>query len=106
MGAPTTATENQQRPVFLSADKRKLSYRSKSGNVFTVELRNSKAADSLRELEKKYDSKPSKDATAGDLAAKESDATASWPGIFDTIAMLIEESLEVACFGPYDEPPK
>ncbi|CAK4004833.1 Hypothetical predicted protein [Lecanosticta acicola] len=105
MGAPTTATETQQRPMVLSADKRKISYRSKNGNLFTLELKNSKAEDSLRSLKKKYDSKIPQDVPNGEDAAKDNGSTL-WPGLYDTIAMLIEESLEVACFGPYDEPPK
>jgi len=83
--------------MVLSADKRKISYRSKNGNIFTIELKNSKAADSLRDnLKKESQDKAGDDATPPV-------ATGIWDGVYDTIAMMIEESLEIACFGPYDE---
>lgn len=98
MAVDTPAATRPQRPMVLSPDKRKLSYHSKNGNIFTIELKNSKAADSLRDNLKKASTDKNDDGTQ-----VKSVSTGLWDGVYDTIAMMIEESLEIACFGPYDE---
>lgn len=85
--------------MFLSADKRKISYRSKNGNLITLELKNSKAVESLQKVaEMGIASKGSKD------GQNKQDNPGLWAGLFDTISFYVMEGVEIAAFGPYDEP--
>lgn len=79
--------------MFLSADKRKISYRSKNGNLITLELKNSKAAESLAKM----------GITSKDEQNKQ-EGPGLWAGLFDTISFYVMEGVEIAAFGPYDEP--
>lgn len=92
-------TPTAERPMFLSADKRKLSYRSKSGRVLTLELKNSNAINSLQQLDKKYP----KDGTTTTITVDKIPSAGLWPQLFDTLSLYVEEAIEVACFGPYDD---
>lgn len=102
MGAATTTTPERPRPMFLSADSRKLSYRSKSGTVLTLQLTNSKAADTLKQVAQK-DQASQGAPNAGAEEGKE-EKKAMWPGVFDTLSFWAAEAVEIAFFGPYDEP--
>ncbi|KAF2173367.1 hypothetical protein M409DRAFT_15652 [Zasmidium cellare ATCC 36951] len=91
MGATTPATE---RPMFLSADKRKISYRSKNGSTITLEFKNKNS--------------PAQKAGAIECEA-ELDAEGKqnlWLGVYDTLSFWVMEAMEIAAFGPYDEPAK
>ncbi|KAF7193692.1 hypothetical protein HII31_05038 [Pseudocercospora fuligena] len=101
MGATTTQTSERPRPMFLSADSRKLSYRSKSGHVLTLQLSNSKAADSLKQVAEKDQAKQGARNAASEGKEKQE---AMWPGVFDTLSFWAAEAVEIAFFGPYDEP--
>ncbi|KXT00413.1 hypothetical protein AC578_3344 [Pseudocercospora eumusae] len=105
MRATTTVTQTTHtpRPMFLSADARKLSYRSKSGHVLTLQLTNSKAADNPKQVAEK--DQPKQGATNAASEAKEKQKQeAMWPGLFDTLSFWAAEAVEIAFFGPYDEP--
>lgn len=101
MGATTPATET---PMFLSADKRKISYRSKNGNTITLEFKNknSPAADSLRELSKKNPVQKA-DISVDETAEGKQNL---WLGVYDTLSFWVMEAMEIAAFGPYDDPLK
>lgn len=80
--------------MFLSADKRKISYKSKNGNLITLELKNSKAEESLQKV-----------ANMGiSQADKQPECQGLWAGIFDTLSFYVAEGIEIAAFGMYDEP--
>ena len=83
--------------MFLSADNRKISYRSKSGNVLTLQLTNSRAAESLKQVAKK-------DQARNATSEGKEEQKAMWPGVFDTLSFWAAEAVEIAFFGPYDEP--
>lgn len=109
MGAPTPATE---RPMFLSADKRKISYRSKNGSTITLEFKNknSKAVEGLTQLSKKYppqnaEQKPGM--LEGEVGAVDAEGKENlWLGVYDTLSFWVMEAMEIAAFGPYDDPSK
>lgn len=109
MGATTPATE---RPMFLSADKRKISYRSKNGSTITLEFKNknSQAVEGLTQLSKKYPAPNAEQKAA--IARGEVDAVVAegkenlWLGVYDTLSFWVMEAMEIAAFGPYDDPPK
>lgn len=101
MGATTTTTSAHAgdipKPTFLSADKRKISYRSKNGNLLTMELKNSKSADNIHET-------PKESETSKTVAVVPSDAQSRWAGLYDTLSFWVMEGVEICTFGAYDEP--
>ncbi|KAK4497724.1 hypothetical protein PRZ48_010377 [Zasmidium cellare] len=111
MGATTPAVE---RPMFLSADKRKISYRSKNGSTITLEFKNknSPAVDGLRELSKKNPVPNAESKITATVNGQELDAEGKqqqqnlWLGVYDTLSFWVMEAMEIAAFGPYDDPPK
>ncbi|KAM3414046.1 hypothetical protein BST61_g10707 [Cercospora zeina] len=95
----TTATTPEPHPMLLSSSKRKISYRSRNGNVITLELKNSKAVESLQDVAKRGipRGKSAQDQTT-------QDSQGLWAGLFDTLSFCVMEGVEIAAFGPYDEP--
>ncbi|KXS97269.1 hypothetical protein AC579_1608 [Pseudocercospora musae] len=102
MRATTTQTAEPPRPMFLSPDTRKLSYRSKSRHVLTLQCSNSKAADNLKQVAEKDQAKQRAKNAAS--VAKEKQEATLWPGLFDTLSFWAAEAVEIAFFGPYHEP--
>ncbi|WPB06886.1 uncharacterized protein RHO25_011546 [Cercospora beticola] len=98
MGA-TTATTSESRPMLLSPDNRKISYRSKNGNVITLELKNSKAVESLQQVAKRGIAQEN-----SEQDQKKQESEGLWAGLFDTLSFWVMEGVEIAAFGPYDEP--
>ena len=95
MGAATTPAI--ERPIFLSADKRKISYQSKGGNTITLEFKNSKAIDSLRSFtEQNERNKPENMTVTVDGVAKPREENQGlWMGIYDTLSFWCMEAMEV-----------
>ncbi|SMY25310.1 unnamed protein product [Zymoseptoria tritici ST99CH_1A5] len=92
------------RPAFLSARTRTISYKRQNGNVVTLDLhKDSKAAESLRELAKKN---PTTEQDKKFLAQVESGEPAQGlvAGVYDALSIWIMDAIEIAMFGPYDEP--
>lgn len=95
--------------MFLSADKRKISYRSKNGSTITLEFKNknSPAADSLRALSQKHPVQDANLNTADPDNESNIDGKPNlWLGLYDTLSFWCMEAMEIAAFGPYDDPPK
>ena len=95
-----------KRPIILSADHRKISYTSKTGKTVTLQLRNSgKAVESLRELSdrdtKTLEADLEQSPSENDSSA---DSQGVWANVYDTLSFWVMEAVEVAAFGPYDEP--
>jgi hypothetical protein len=90
------------RPAFLSARTRTVSYKRQNGNVVTLDLHNSKAAESLRELAKKN---PTTEQDKKFLAQVETGEPAQGlvAGVYDALSIWIMDAIEIAMFGPYDE---
>jgi len=146
---PSTNIFNSRRPVLLSADSRRISYKSRSGRVLTLEMRSSRAGlptlaslkaaaqqqqqqqQQLQQLQLSQDASTSvqsqalqtqqqkqlaaaADAKTGPAAqaaalvaqANNTDESAAgmWPELFDTLSFWCMEAVEIACFGPYEEP--
>ncbi|KAK4613429.1 hypothetical protein CLAFUW4_09300 [Fulvia fulva] len=106
MGAATTPAV--ERPMFLSADQRKISYQSKGGITITLEFKNSKAIESLRTFTQQNtaDKPENMTVTVDGVTKPREENQGLWMGIYDTLSFWCMEAMEVAAFGPYDEPPK
>lgn len=99
MGLTAPATMPDRRPMLLSPDQRRISYTSKNGNTITLEMKDSKAANGLRNIAKQHSTE--------EKAAGTSDSKQGvWPGVYDTLSFWIAEAVEIAAFGPYTDPPK
>lgn len=96
----TTATTPCARPMFLSADKRTISYASKRGSLITLELKNSNAVKSVQEVAKMGIAQK---AAGGEEQNKE-ESPGYWAALLDTLSFYVMEGVEIAAFGPYDEP--
>lgn len=105
MGAATTpapAVDNARpaRPSLLSARTRTISYR-KNGEILTLELTNSKAAASLRELAKKNPTTEQDKKFIADVEQAEAGGVVAT--VYDALSFWVMEAMEIAMFGPYDE---
>ncbi|GIZ48374.1 hypothetical protein CKM354_001143700 [Cercospora kikuchii] len=84
--------------MLLSPDNRKISYRS-NGNVITLELKNSKAVEKLQQVAKRGIAQEN-----SEQGQKKQESEGLWAGLFDTLSFWVMEGVEIAAFGPYDEP--
>lgn len=97
----TTATTPCARPMFLSADKRTISYASNRGSLITLELKkNSNAVKSVQDVAKMGIAQK---AAGGEEQNKE-ESPGYWAALLDTLSFYVMEGVEIAAFGPYDEP--
>lgn len=87
-------------PMFLSADKRTISYASNRGSLITLELKNSNAVKSVQEVAKMGIAQK---AAGGEEQNKE-ESPGYWAALLDTLSFYVMEGVEIAAFGPYDEP--
>lgn len=89
--------------MFLSADKRKISYRSKNGSMVTLSFQNpsSKATDCPSDGAREDLTKEG-GAEAGMQA--QTHPSELWAGLYDSLSFWVGEAVEIACFGPHDEP--
>jgi hypothetical protein len=103
---PTTLVDSRtttpSRPAFLSARTRTISYKRQNGNVVTLELTNSKAAESLRELAKKNPTTEQDKKFIDEVESGEPQGLVA--GVYDALSIWIMDAIEIAMFGPYDEP--
>lgn len=86
--------------MFLSADKRTISYASNRGSLITLELKNSNAVKSVQESAKMGIAQK---AAGGEEQNKE-ESPGYWAALLDTLSFYVMEGVEIAAFGPYDEP--
>lgn len=86
--------------MFLSADKRTISYASTRGSLITLELKNSNAVKSVQEVAKMGIAQK---AAGGEEQNKE-ESPGYWAALLDTLSFYVMEGVEIAAFGPYDEP--
>jgi hypothetical protein len=104
MGAATTpapAVDTAARPARPSLrSTRTISYR-KNGDLITLELSNSKAAESLRELAKKNPATEQDKKFIADVEKAEAGGFVAT--VYDTLSFWVMEAMEIAMFGPYSE---
>ncbi|CZT14496.1 uncharacterized protein RCC_00474 [Ramularia collo-cygni] len=105
MGAantPAPADDNARpvRPSLVSARSR-ISYRKNTGEVVTLDLTNSKAAESLRALSKTNVTTDVDRKFIADVENAEAGGFVST--VYDALSFWVMEAVEIAMFGPYEE---
>lgn len=96
--APAVNTARPARPSLRSA--RTISYR-KNGDLITLELSNSKAAESLKELAKKNPTTENDRKFIADVENAEAGGLVAT--VYDALSFWVMEYMEIAMFGPYEE---
>lgn len=82
--------------MFLSADKRTISYASNRGSLITLELKNSNAVKSVKEVAKMGIAQK---AAGGEEQNKE-ESPGYWAALLDTLSFYVMEGVEIAAFEP------
>lgn len=95
----TTATTPYARPMFLSADERTI---SNHGSLITLELKNSNAVKSVQEVANMGIAQ--KAAGREEQNKEKGPGYMYWAALLDTLSFYVMEGVEIAAFGPYDEP--